>query len=208
MSIRVQIRRGSSNQHSSFTGANGEITYDTTNKTLRVHDGTTAGGIKLAKITDLGASANLLSIPTSLVPSANVTYDLGTSDKRWGSLYLSGNTVYIGNVSIGVTNTGTLEFKSTETDTTFASFSAEDPSDFANVNITNASISNVILNGVLGVEYGGTGLTSLTAGGVLYASNSSVFGFATGNENDILTIANGMPTFSGEITTSMDGGTF
>lgn len=208
MSIRVQIRRGSSNQHSSFTGANGEITYDTTNKTLRVHDGITAGGIKLAKIADLGASANLLSIPTSLVPSANATYDLGTSDKRWGSLYLSGNTVYIGNVSIGVTNTGSLEFKSTESEATFASFSATEPSGFANVNITNASISNVILNGVLGVEYGGTGLTSLTAGGVLYASNSSVFGFATGNENDILTIANGMPTFSGEITTSMDGGTF
>ena len=48
MAIEVRFRRGSNSQHSSFTGANGEITVDTTNKTLRVHDGSTAGGSKLA----------------------------------------------------------------------------------------------------------------------------------------------------------------
>ena len=41
---QIQYRRGSQAQNDAFTGALGEITVDTTNRTLRVHDGTTAGG--------------------------------------------------------------------------------------------------------------------------------------------------------------------
>ena len=48
MSRQIQIRRGSATEHDTFIGAIGEITMDTTNKTLRVHDGETAGGIELA----------------------------------------------------------------------------------------------------------------------------------------------------------------
>lgn len=44
MSRQIQIRRGTKNQHASFTGAIGEVTMDTTNNTLRVHDGKTVGG--------------------------------------------------------------------------------------------------------------------------------------------------------------------
>jgi len=44
MSTQVQFRRGTTTQNNAFTGAAGEITYDTDVKTLRLHDGTTAGG--------------------------------------------------------------------------------------------------------------------------------------------------------------------
>ncbi len=44
MSRQIQIRRGTAAEHSNFTGAIGEITMDTTNKTLHVHDGVTPGG--------------------------------------------------------------------------------------------------------------------------------------------------------------------
>jgi len=44
MSTQVQYRRGTGSQNNAFTGALGEITVDTTNWTLRVHDGVTAGG--------------------------------------------------------------------------------------------------------------------------------------------------------------------
>lgn len=44
MSTEVKHRRGTAAQHASFTGAEAEITYDSTNKALRVHDGVTAGG--------------------------------------------------------------------------------------------------------------------------------------------------------------------
>lgn len=44
MSKQVRLRRGTTVQHASFTGADGELTYDTTMKVLRVHDGVTPGG--------------------------------------------------------------------------------------------------------------------------------------------------------------------
>jgi hypothetical protein len=44
MSTQVQYRRGTATQNNAFIGALAEITVDTTNWTLRVHDGSTAGG--------------------------------------------------------------------------------------------------------------------------------------------------------------------
>lgn len=49
MAEQVQLRRGTTAQHSTFTGAVGELTIDTTKNTGVVHDGSTAGGIPLAK---------------------------------------------------------------------------------------------------------------------------------------------------------------
>lgn len=48
MATILQLRRGTSTQHSTFTGAPGEVTVDTTKKTIVVHDGTTQGGSPLA----------------------------------------------------------------------------------------------------------------------------------------------------------------
>ena len=53
MPTQVQWRRGTTTQHNSFTGAAGEVTVDTTLDTLRVHDGSTAGGIRLAKFSEI-----------------------------------------------------------------------------------------------------------------------------------------------------------
>ncbi len=49
MARQIQIRRGTAEEHESFTGAIGEVTMDTTYNTLRVHDGETVGGTILAK---------------------------------------------------------------------------------------------------------------------------------------------------------------
>lgn len=46
---RIQFRRGTSTDHSSFIGAEGEITVNTTNKSLHVHDGLTSNGFELLK---------------------------------------------------------------------------------------------------------------------------------------------------------------
>ena len=57
----VQRRRGTTAQHSSFTGDIGEITVDLTDKTLRVHDGSTVTGVPLAKA-DMTNVANKVGI--------------------------------------------------------------------------------------------------------------------------------------------------
>lgn len=44
MATQVQFRRGTTTQNNAFTGAVGELTYDTEIKTLRIHDGSTPGG--------------------------------------------------------------------------------------------------------------------------------------------------------------------
>ena len=51
MAKQLQLRKGTATEHNTFTGADGEVTVDTTNKTLRVHDGSTVGGIRLATFT-------------------------------------------------------------------------------------------------------------------------------------------------------------
>lgn len=43
----VQIRRGTTANHSTFTGEIGELTMDTSRKTIRVHDGETVGGYEI-----------------------------------------------------------------------------------------------------------------------------------------------------------------
>ena len=53
MATAIQWRRGTTAQHSSFTGLVGEITVDTDLDTIRVHDGSTAGGHRLAKYSEL-----------------------------------------------------------------------------------------------------------------------------------------------------------
>ena len=45
----LKLRRGTTTDHQSFTGAEGEITIDTSKDTLVVHDGTTVGGHPLTK---------------------------------------------------------------------------------------------------------------------------------------------------------------
>jgi len=44
MPTALQLRRGTTSQNDSFTGAVGEISVDTTLDTIRIHDGSTAGG--------------------------------------------------------------------------------------------------------------------------------------------------------------------
>jgi len=48
MAKLLKLRRGSTSQHSSFTGAEGEVTVDTDKDVLVVNDGSTAGGHPLA----------------------------------------------------------------------------------------------------------------------------------------------------------------
>ncbi len=58
MSKVVQIRGGSSAEHTNFIGQLREITVDTDKKTLVVHDGVTQGGHELAKKSDIDSLNN------------------------------------------------------------------------------------------------------------------------------------------------------
>lgn len=69
MTTQLKLRRGTTAQHSTFTGAEGEVTVDTTKDTLVVHDGGTAGGHPLVK------EARAVNTGTGLTGGGNLSAD-------------------------------------------------------------------------------------------------------------------------------------
>jgi hypothetical protein len=68
MSFAFQRRRGTTTQHSSFTGLLAELTVDTDKDTVVVHDGSTAGGFPLSKQRN------------SLITASTTAYTLAATD--------------------------------------------------------------------------------------------------------------------------------
>ena len=65
MPTQLQFRRGTTAQNDAFTGASGEISIDTQANTMRVHDGSTAGGQTLPTLTATQTLTNkTLTSPT------------------------------------------------------------------------------------------------------------------------------------------------
>ena len=70
MATILQLRRGTTVQHSTFTGAEGEVTVNTTKDTVVVHDGATAGGFELVSIAATQTLTNkTLTSPTLTTPA-------------------------------------------------------------------------------------------------------------------------------------------
>lgn len=94
----MQFRRGNSNQNSTFTGAAGELTVDTSGGTLRVHDGIVAGGNIL--LNNTLAKVLLTRLDGNIVPLTDNTYALGTPALRFKELYVAGNSIFLGGITI------------------------------------------------------------------------------------------------------------
>jgi len=132
-----------------------------------------------------------LSVPGSglftgdLLPSANITYDLGSPTQRWKDLYLSNNTIYLGSSTISadgpnvvITNAegGTLDITGNGTATT--------------TSISNGN-SNVFVN-TTDITFGANGNANVV---VINGSGANVTGnvATTGILTDNYYYANGQP---------------
>lgn len=80
MSTAVQLRRGTTSQHATFTGAVGEVTVDTTKDTVVVHDGVLAGGHPLLK--EAAVDVTVAAITSN---SGSLKLPAGTEAERDGS---------------------------------------------------------------------------------------------------------------------------
>ena len=94
MTTAIKRRRGTTTQHSTFTGLEGELTVDTTKDTVVVHDGSTAGGFALLR-EDLSNNTNVASTSTTQTFTNktfgdNPTFSAGTAN---GVTYLNGSKV-------------------------------------------------------------------------------------------------------------------
>lgn len=79
MATALQLRRGTTAQHATFTGAAGEVTVDTDKDTVVVHDGSTAGGFPLVRN---GGNASLENVTATTVYAETIA---STSSFSWNS---------------------------------------------------------------------------------------------------------------------------
>jgi hypothetical protein len=186
MASQVQYRRGTNAQNAAFTGALAEITVDTTNGTLRVHDAITVGGSNIATVAYVTAQISALSsnsissgtsnvrvfangnVTTSAAGTANVLVVQSTGALITGDLSVTGNATLSGNI-LGdriVNGTTSIEIQTAN----------------GNSNISVAGTSNVAVFASTGVFITGVNSVSgnVTGGNILTAGLISATGNITG----------------------------
>jgi len=95
MPTQLQFRRGTTAQNNAFTGAAGEISVDETIDTIRVHDGTTAGGHEITQnaatqtLTNKTLTSPTISAPTITGNATGVNLTLS------GDLTVNGTTTTV-----------------------------------------------------------------------------------------------------------------
>ena len=100
---QVQIRRGTDAENNAFTGAEGEVTMDLTEKTLRVHDGERQGGTKIINenyygLLDRKITNCILEIPQNI----NLELNNGTLTLKAGSkVYVPNGAGVFNEVTVG-----------------------------------------------------------------------------------------------------------
>lgn len=103
MPTQLQLRRGTTNQHNSFTGVVGEVTINTTKKTAVVHDGSTVGGLELLR----ADMSNIFASATPTITSLNTSGDVSVG----GNLTVTGTTTFNGGtITMGDADTDNVVF--------------------------------------------------------------------------------------------------
>jgi hypothetical protein len=186
MASQVQYRRGTNAQNAAFTGALAEITVDTTNGTLRVHDAITVGGSNIATVAYVTSQISALSsnsissgtsnvrvfangnVTTSAAGTANVLNVTSTGAIITGDLSVTGNATLSGNILGDRIQNGT-----TIIDIQTAN---------GNANISVAGTSNVAVFASTGAFITGINSVSgnITGGNILTAGLISATGNITG----------------------------
>ena len=101
MAKLLKLRRGTTTQHASFTGAEGEVTIDTTKDTAVVHDGAQAGGRPLLR-------EDMSNLPAGTIDNADINASAAIAGTKISPNFGSQNittTGTIGSNDITITNT-------------------------------------------------------------------------------------------------------
>jgi len=144
MAKLLKLRRGTTSQHSSFTGAEGEVTIDTTKDTAVVHDGSQAGGRPLAR-------EDLNNVSSSTIAGRLSNDSLATSKIAAGALPTD-VTVASANIVNGTIATGDIANSAITSDK------------LNNTAVTFAKMQNVSQDTLIGRTASGSGAaTDLSA---------------------------------------------
>lgn len=108
MAKLLKLRRGTTSQHGSFTGAEGEVTVDLNKDVLVVHDGSTQGGHPVAAedMANVSSTSIVSAIGASALAGAKVQPNFGSQNVETTGTLASGNHTVTGNIVVSGTVDG------------------------------------------------------------------------------------------------------
>jgi hypothetical protein len=156
----------------------------------RIQNGTTSFDIQTpggnANI-NIGGTGNLavfapgvLNMSGNITPTANITYDLGTTTNRWKDIWLANSTIYLGNAQISANATSLIFTNPSGGQTVLAGATASITG--ASVSVTGAVTAASVVGGVItgsSVSVTGAQTAASTVGGVITGKSTSVTGTTT-----------------------------
>ena len=109
MAKLLKLRRGSTSAHASFTGAEGEVTIDTTKDTAVVHDGSQAGGRPLARedMTNVSSASIAGQLGTASIATTKIAGGALPTDVTVASANIVDGTIVNADVNASAAIAGT-----------------------------------------------------------------------------------------------------
>jgi hypothetical protein len=192
MSTARQRRRGTTAQHSTFTGLLGEITIDTDKHVAVVHDGLTAGGFPLALATSASPVETQIHAATGKTTPIDAD-EFGIVDTAasnvlkkltWANLKATLWTAWGALIAAGTGKTTPVDAD------TFAM--ADSAASNATKKLTWAN-----LKATLNTYLSGLGSLAIVAGDIVYGSGAATLArLAKGSDGQVLTLASGVPAWA------------
>ncbi len=147
MTVRVVVRKGNNAINSAYAGEVGELTYDSDNQTIRIHDGTTLGGTKTVTTNSNGNLISTINVANITSLSSNVS-NISTANIT----SLTSNTANITSLTSNTANISTANITSLTSNT--ANISTANITSLVSNNITvaNEPLSNTQLANKLYVD--------------------------------------------------------
>jgi len=165
----------------------------------------TGTGANIAGTLNVTGNTILGLIGDNLIPTQNVTYSLGNTTNRWNNLYLSGNTIVLGDSTISAANgnvllpntifVGNVAIAATPNNTiTFSGAEFDGNIEASNANLGNSVTANFFVgDGGYLTNVGGVSSNAITDGNsnVMVSANGNVTTSVAGNANILVVTGTG-----------------